>query len=68
MTPEQRVDAALDAVLKASGSALKHYTLPLTLERMREAMRQVMAESYIAGSNDNYAAMQGAAKRKAGSK
>lgn len=39
MTPEQRVDAALDAVLKASGSALKHYTMPLTLERMREAMK-----------------------------
>ena len=39
------IDAALDSVLKASGSALRHYTTPLTLERMREAMRKIMAES-----------------------
>jgi hypothetical protein len=51
MTPEQRVDEALDAVLKASGSALKHYTVPANLERMRKAMRKIMSDSYIAGSN-----------------
>lgn len=63
MTPEERIDAALDSVLKASGSALKHYTTPATLNRMREAMRKVMAESYIKGSNDNFRAMSGEAYR-----
>lgn len=45
MTPEERIDAALDSVLKASGSALKNYTMPLTLDRMREAMRKVIGDS-----------------------
>jgi L-rhamnose isomerase len=58
VTPEQRIDEALDIVLKASGSALKNYTTPLTLDRMREAMRKIMSESYISGSNDNFKAMQ----------
>lgn len=58
-TPTQRIDAALDIVLKASGSALKNYTMPLTLDRMREAMRKVMLDSYIAGSNANHRAMRG---------
>jgi len=58
MTPEQRVDAALDSVLRASGSALKHYSLPGTLESMREAMRRIMSESYIQGSNDCHKAMR----------
>ena len=62
MTPEQKNDAALDSVLKASGSALKFYTMPKTLKEMREAMRQIRAEAYIAGSNDNFAAMQGKVK------
>lgn len=59
ITPEQRIDANLDAVLRASGSALHHYTLPGTLEAMREAMRKVMSESYIQGSNDCHRAMKG---------
>ena len=58
MMPDERIDAALDSVLKASGSALKHYTMQLTLDRMREAMRKVMLDSYIAGSNDNFEAMK----------
>ncbi len=58
MTPEERIDAALDDVLKASGSALKNYTTSRTLDRMREAMRKIMAESYISGSNDNFNAMK----------
>lgn len=52
MTPEQRIDAALDSVLKASGSALKHYTLPATLDAMREAMRKITTSAYIQGSHD----------------
>lgn len=50
MTPEQRIDNALDSVLRASGSALKHYTMPKTLADMRAAMRKVMSDSYIQGS------------------
>ena len=56
MTPEQRIDAALDSVLRAAGSSLKHYTMQSTLDQMREAMRKVMSESYIQGSNDNFKA------------
>ncbi|WP_285275276.1 hypothetical protein [Halopseudomonas bauzanensis] len=59
MTSEQRIDAALDSVLRASGSALRHYTMPSTLEAMREAMRKVMSDSYIRGSNDCHKAMKG---------
>ncbi len=53
------VDAALDAILKASGSALKNYTLSGNLDRMRKAMRKIMSQSYIAGSNDCRKALTG---------
>ena len=59
MTPEQRIDEALDSVLKASGSSLKNFTMQLTLDRMREAMRKIMIKSYISGSNDNFKSMKG---------
>ena len=52
MTPEQRIDAALDAVLRASGSALRHYSMAKALTEMREAMRKIMSDAYISGSND----------------
>lgn len=51
MGAQERIDAALDSVLKASGSALRYYT-PGTLDKMREAMRKIMSSSYIDGSND----------------
>ena len=53
MTPEERIDKALDSILEASGSALKNYTMPKTLKAMREAMRKVMVEEWIAGSDAN---------------
>lgn len=53
-TPEQRIDEALESVLRASGSSLKNYTMPSNLEKMREAMRKVMLDSYIDGSNGMY--------------
>jgi hypothetical protein len=52
VSAQDNIDAALDSVLRASGSALKHYTTPATMDAMREAMRKVMSDSYIAGSND----------------
>jgi len=60
VTPEERIDAALDSVLKASGSALKHYTMAKTLADMREAMRKIMSDSYIKGSNDHFEAIKNA--------
>lgn len=60
--PTEQVDAALDSVLKASGSALRHYTYPPTLAAMREAMRKALSAAYIAGSNDNFVAMKGRLK------
>lgn len=52
MTPDQRIDAALDSVLRASGTSLNHYRTRIQLDDMRKAMRKVMCDSYIAGSND----------------
>ena len=60
--PAEQVDAALDSVLKASGSALRHYTDPARLSAMREAMRKALSAAYIAGSNDNFRAMKVKAK------
>lgn len=57
MTPEQRIDAALDHVLKASGSALRHYTLPGTLKAMRNAMLEILSDAYIAGMNDAHSTL-----------
>jgi hypothetical protein len=56
---EQRIDEALDRVLRASGSRLGNYTMHSTLKAMRDEMRAVMTASYIAGSNDCYKAMKG---------
>jgi len=52
------IDAALDAILVASGSALKHYTMPSTKEMMRNAMLQIMKKAYVDGSNSCHRAMQ----------
>ena len=47
----ERIDANLDRILKASGSALRNYTLPATLEAMRKAMREIMIAEFIAGTD-----------------
>lgn len=54
---DTKIDEALDTILKASGSALAHYTMQSTLEKMREAMRKLLSDAYIKGSNDNFDAM-----------
>ena len=59
MTPEERLDAAIDSVLRAAGSRLAHYTMPATLENLRDAMRKIMSQSYIDGSNAAQKAMRG---------
>lgn len=57
MTPEQRIDANIDAILRASGSGIDYHTMPRTLENMREVMRRIMSDSYIRGSQDNFDAL-----------
>lgn len=59
MDSMDKIDAALDSVLRASGSALKYYTVGTNLEKMREAMRKIMADSYMSGVNDAQDAMKG---------
>ena len=55
MTPEQRIDEALELVLKAAGSAeLKYHIMS---SNMREVMRKIMSDAYIAGSDDAFKAM-----------
>lgn len=44
MSTEKELDAALDRILKASGSALRNYTMDYTLNQMRAAMREVLAD------------------------
>jgi len=57
MTPEERIDANIDAILRASGSGIDYYTMPRTLEAMRDAMRKIMSDSYIKGTQDNFDAL-----------
>ena len=52
------IDSALDEILVASGSALKNYTMPSSLELMRHAMLQIMKKSYANGSNACHRAMK----------
>ena len=47
-----KIDAALDSVVKASGSGLQYYTAQKALDDMREAMRKIMNDRYISGWND----------------
>lgn len=37
------IDAQLDAILRASGSALRHYSLPKSINDMRAALRSAVA-------------------------
>ena len=58
MSNEQKIDDALDSILRASGSALKHYTMKKTLDGMRDAMRKIMSDSYLKGSKDCFNALK----------
>lgn len=58
MTQQQRVDDALDRILKASGMALKNYMMQSSLEAMRKEMRDIMVSEYIKGSNDAFEAIK----------
>jgi len=57
MNIEERIDANIDAILRASGSGIDYHTMPRTLEAMRDAMRKIMLDSYIKGTQDNFDAL-----------
>ena len=52
----KQIDDNLDAVLRASGSALKHYSMQLTLDNMRAAMSKAMRDPV---RDDLVAALEG---------
>ena len=49
MTPTEKIDSSLDAVLKASWSSMKMFKNEIILEGMRAAMHKVMVDSYAEG-------------------
>lgn len=59
MTAAERIDANLDRILRASGSALRNYTTPSTLAAMRQEMRAIMAEEFAAGTDAERMAVPG---------
>lgn len=59
MDSMDKIDKSLDSALKATGSSIEMFRNEIILGGMREAMRKIMAESYIQGSNDAHEAMKG---------
>ena len=59
MTAAERIDANLDRILRASGSALRNYTLPATLAAMRQEMRAIMVDEFVAGTDAERMAVPG---------
>lgn len=57
MSVNEKIDESLDTILRASGSALKNYTMQKSLDNMRNAMRKIMSDAYIKGSNDCFETM-----------
>ena len=53
--PGRAVELALGKVLRAAGIKLTSCSLAMQ-EKMREAMREVVSDAYIKGSNDCHAA------------
>ena len=49
----------LDRLAKLHSGIEGLETMPATLNNMRDAMRKIMSDSYISGSNDNFEAMKG---------
>lgn len=44
MSPEE-IDKHLDAILRASGSSLRHYTMQKSLDDMRAALRSALSQA-----------------------
>lgn len=52
MDSMDKIDKSLDSALKATGSSIEMFRNEIILGGMREAMRKIMAESYLQGRND----------------
>lgn len=46
-----KIDENLEKILKATGSKLDYY-MPVYKKQLRDAMRKIMSESYLAGCDD----------------
>lgn len=60
MTPDQRIDANIDAFLKSTGANPQRLRIQygeVKVDKMREAMLKIMKESYVRGSRDHEDAM-----------
>jgi|GEM_PF-3456699 len=55
LVDEDRIEALADRILRASGSALRHYSLSRTREEILEATRG----AYMAGWQDGYRSARG---------
>ena len=67
MNIDQRIDANIDLFLKSTGADPQRLRIQYgeaKVEKMREAMLQIMKDSYIRGSNDHHDAMVEASKRR----
>jgi len=56
MTPDDRIDDNIRVFLQNAG-LLPYYAEVVRCNPAREAMRRIMADSYIKGSNDHYDAL-----------
>ena len=59
MTAAERIDANLDRILRASGSALRHHTMPSTLAALRREMWAIMVEESGGGTDAERMAVPG---------
>ena len=49
MTPENKIEENIERFLRASGSSFRNYTMEKSRQELRNVMREIMSESYIAG-------------------
>lgn len=49
MKPDERIDAALESVLRAAGTSIKQCPSRKTLNTMRAAMKRIMMDEYVKG-------------------
>lgn len=64
MTPDKRVNEALETVLRASWLGLENHVSCSALARMREAMRKILVDEYTAGSNHCHLAIKSSGRIK----
>ena len=48
----EKLDSAINLVLRASGSNIKYYTMQKSLDEMREAMKKIVYDAYLVGKQE----------------